>query len=480
MRRAALAMAVAAILVSLFPATVSAARVTKFEDHRVGAFCEGEVDGGFMSGFLQSSQTFGDDAFVEVWLGDALPFEDPATLTGTSGSVDADEGDPVVLSTTYDFVDSEAAPAGTGTLSVTLERVGDPIIETPDPFFSLSNHNSHTERTIQPLEGTATLTLPDDSVLEVGCGGEIVDESVFETNPHASTFANEGVFVDCFWETGDGFAFLHVEDNEFGFFGDAALLSADVDLSSVGSSGSINAEGAEASIDLVDNLTGDPYTAAATADFTPVGGLVTSFLVSEDGWQKQVEQRLSPEGSVEFSTGDTFAIDFDHCFAAAFDVHNAFNAGAGPKPGPAPSNDGPEGAIELTVGSRLQVNTTGTVNDPEMPITTCDQGIFDDLGHTVWYTLEGTGGEVTVDTAGTRFDTVLAVYVMEGDELVEIACVDDVGFEPIGATFQAAITGPTEQGVTYWIQVGGFRNPEIFGGGEAQSGRLKLEVRAGS
>ena len=426
------------------------------------------------------SEAFGPVAFADVWLGDAIPFEDPPTWSGLGDAVSVSEGDPVELSAALAFFDVDQNPTGVGSMDATMARVGDPIIESPDPFFSLSNRNSQTERTIQPLEGSATLTLPDDSVLEVGCFGEIVDERVFETDPHATTFANEGVFIDCTWETVDGFAFVHVEDNEFGFFADAGLFRADLELFSIGSSGSIDSQGTEASIELVDGLTGDPYSASATAEFTPVGGLVTSFLTSGDGHQKQVEQRLAPEGSAEFSTGDTFPIDFDHCFAATYAVHNSVNVASGPKPGPAPANDGPEGAIELTVGTRLQVNTTGTVNEAEMPITTCDQGIFDDLGHTVWYTIQGTGGEITVDTAGTRFHTVIAVYVMEGDQLVEIACVDDVNFEPIGTTFQAAISGPTEEGVTYWIQVGGFKNPEIFGGGEAQSGRLKLEVRAGS
>lgn len=480
MKRASLAMAVAAILASLVPATASAAAVTRFEDHRVGAFCEGEIDGGFVSGFLQSSEAFGGEAFIEVWLGGAVPFEDPATLTGSSGAVTADEGDPVVLSTTYDFVDAEGASAGTGTLVVTLARVGDPIVETSDPFFSLTNRVSHTERTIQPLEGEGTLTLPDASESSLFCGGEIVDESVFETNPHANTFANEGVFVDCFWETDGGFAFMHVEDNDFGPFIDAGLFTATLELfASEPGTGSIDSSGFSASFNLVDGLTGDPYTASVSGDFTPVGDPVTSFLVSQDGQQKQVEQRLAPDGSIEFSTGDTFPLDFDHCFAATFDVRNAFNGSPGPNPGPAPSNDAPGGAIELAVGTRLQVNTTGTVNPAELPITTCDQGEFDNLGHTVWYTIEGTGGEITIDTAGTRFDTVIAVYVMDGDDFVEIACVDDVSFDPIGFTFQAAISGPTEEGVTYWIQVGGFRAPEFFGDLEAESGRLKLSVTAG-
>jgi hypothetical protein len=480
MRRASLAVAVVAILVSLFPAAVNAGRVVKFDDHRVSVFCEGDVEGGFVSAFIQSSQEFGPQAQADVWLGGAVPFEDPATWSGLGDAVDVSEGDPVEASAALAFFDIDHNPTGTGSIAATLTRDGDPIVEALDPFFRLSNRNSHTERTIQPLSGSATLTLPDDSVLEVGCGGEIVDESVFETNPHAFTFANDGVFVDCTWPTEDSFAFIHIEDNEFGFFADAGLFNADLELSQTGSSGSIDASAAEASIDLQDGLTGDPYTASAAATFTPVGGPVTSFLVSQNGVQKQVQQRLSPDGSAEFSTGDTFPIDFEHCFAATYDVHLADNPASGPKPGPAPSNDGPEGAIELAVGTRLQVNTSGTANEPEVPITTCPEGEFDDLGHTVWYTVEGTGGDITVDTAGTRFDTVMAVYVMEGDELVEIACVDDVDFEPIGGSFQAAISGPTEEGVTYWIQVGGFKNPEIFGGGEAQSGRLKLEVRAGS
>jgi hypothetical protein len=199
MRRASLAMAVAAILVSMLPATVSAARVTKFDDHRVSAFCEGEVEGGFVSSQLQSSDEFGQFASADAWLGGAIPFEDPQTSSGLAEALDVSEGDPVTLSASLAFFDLDHNPTGFGSLAATLTRVGDPIIEGPDPFFSLSNLVSHTERTIQPLEGSATLTLPDDSVLEVGCGGEIVDESVFETSPHATTFANEGVFVDCFW-----------------------------------------------------------------------------------------------------------------------------------------------------------------------------------------------------------------------------------------------------------------------------------------
>jgi hypothetical protein len=57
---------------------------------------------------------------------------------------------------------------------------------------------------------------------------------------------------------------------------------------------------------------------------------------------------------------------------------------------------------------------------------------------------------VTIDTAGSDFDTALAVYADEGGELVQVACVDDV------ETLQAVVTVDTVAGVTYYIQAGGF------------------------
>jgi hypothetical protein len=466
-----MALAVAAILVAMFPAAAHAERVTRFTDHRVEAGCEAEFDGGFVSLFIRSSDEFGGIAIADVWLGDAIPFEDPATLSGSGDAVDVTSNGEIILSGALAFGDSTGEDAGDGTLVATMTRDGDPIVDTGDDF---GNRVSHTIRVLQFLEGSATLTLPDATEITIACGGEIADESVFETNPHAVTANNSGVAINCFWEFEDGFAFFFAVDDAFGFFTDAGLVTADLDIfPSSSSTGTIDESGVTASIELVDTITGDPYTAEADADFAPLGDLVTSVLTSQTARTKLVEQRLSVDGLLEFSSGDTFTMDTEACFANTFVVHDIFTGPSGPKPGPAPENDTPDGAIALSPGDRLQVNTTGAALEAEVPITTCDQGEFDDLGHTVWYTVEGTGDVITVDTAGTLFDTVMAVYVMEGDEFVEIACVDDVFFDPIGLTFQAAISGPTEIGVTYWIQVGGFRD---FFSGEAQSGRLKLSV----
>jgi hypothetical protein len=469
MKRVSMAVAMAAIVASLFPAAVSADPVVKFENHHVGAFCDGAFEGGFASTEMASDTAFGDFALADVWLDDAIPFEDPATLSGFSEAVNADEGDPVVLSATLGFVDAEGEPAGTGTLVVTLTRVGDPVTFEGDDF---GNVTSHTVAVVQFLEGSGTLTLPDETEITLSCGGEIADESVFETSPHAFTANNEGVVINCFWETDDSFAFFFAVDDAFGFFADANLSTADLELFQSGSpSGSIDATGVTASLELEDALTGDPFTADAAADFTPIGDPMTSVITSENGKTKLVEQRLSVDGTLEFSSGDSFTMDDEACFANTFKTHDIFTNPSGPKPGPTPGNDTPEGAIALEPGDHVTLNTSGTALDAEVPITTCPDGPFDDLGHTVWYTIEGTGDVITVDTAGSQFDTVLAVYVMEGGELVEIACVDDVFFDPIGLTFQAAISGPTEEGVTYWIQVGGFRQDDF-----AQSGRLKLSV----
>jgi hypothetical protein len=66
-------------------------------------------------------------------------------------------------------------------------------------------------------------------------------------------------------------------------------------------------------------------------------------------------------------------------------------------------------------------------------------------------------------------------YAMEGDEFVEIACDDDLFFEPIGMTLQVAITWQTELRSTYWIQVGGVA-PHASKPSIIDSGRLKLSV----
>ena len=91
------------------------------------------------------------------------------------------------------------------------------------------------------------------------------------------------------------------------------------------------------------------------------------------------------------------------------------------------------------------------------------------FGNPAWWRFTGTGGAITVDTAGSTFDTVLAIYTGSPGSFTEVACVDDV-FDPT-FSLQAKATVDTSAGVTYWVQAGGF-------GGD--SGRLQVQVRSGS
>jgi hypothetical protein len=228
-----------------------------------------------------------------------------------------------------------------------------------------------------------------------------------------------------------------------------------------------------ASIDLT-NEEGDPFGATASASLAPTGSPVTSTLLSADAKEKLVEQAMIADGELVFSTGDTFVIDESSCDAVIVESHLGVSGPAGPKAdGKAPPNDGPDGAIEIAPGTRFNVQTTGTSVESEEPLTTCPEGMFDVMAHTLWYAIEGTGGPITIDTAGSNIDTLIAVYVPDGDGFLEVACIDDVFGDPIGITFQAALTIETEGDQTYFVQVGGFQD---FFSGDVQFGRLRLRI----
>ena len=91
------------------------------------------------------------------------------------------------------------------------------------------------------------------------------------------------------------------------------------------------------------------------------------------------------------------------------------------------------------------------------------------FAHTAWWTFTGTGGDVTVDSAGSDFDTIIGVYVRDGDAFEQVGCVDDV-FDPDTeeGSLQSRVTVATIAGQTYYIQAGGF-------GDSAGTLRLRLE-----
>ena len=462
------------LLAMLLPATVAAEPAVRFEDHHIGFFCEQEIDGGFVSAHIDVG-TFGSFGGAEVWLDPALPFEEPPTLFGGSEDVTliATAGG-FELSASFTVFDANNEELGTGTIEATLTPSGPIQVFDNDRF---GNRITLVEGTFQPMDASGTLTLPEAGTLEFGpCGGDETFIKALETNPHAFAIHNAGIAMNCFWDVEGSFAGLFAIDDSFGEFADAFLDAPDFDLFTATFSGlEFNTEAMSVAFDLFDPVSGDSASAAAEASLTPLGDPVSSVIQTSTSRDKVLEQRLSATGSLDFSTGASFEIDDGACFTNTFDSHQVNSGPSGPRPGGrAPLNDTSDGAISLSVGDQTTTKTGGAAIEPELQTTTCEAGEEDKFGRTVWYTLEGTGGDVTFDTAGSNFDTVLVVYVLEGDELVEIACVDDVFFDPIGLSFQASITGPTAEGATYYVQVGGFDARDR--GGDVEFGVLKIHV----
>jgi hypothetical protein len=473
--RPRLAAAVSALLLAtILPATVTAEPALRFEDHHIGFFCEREIDDGFVAAHIDVSSAFGDFGGAEAWLGDVLPFEDPPTLSGGTEDVTVTAtADGFELSVSFVVFDADGNDLGIGAIDATLTGIGDPEPLTGERF---GNRNTFVEGTFQPMDVTATLTLPTIGELELSCPGDETIVKVLETNPHTFVISNAGIVVDCHWDDGDTFAGFFAISDSFGSFVDAFIVTPDDEFFSTGATSlDLTTSAVSAVVEIANPATEELGEATADASLSPMGDPVSSVIETSTSRDKVTEQRLSVDGELAFSTGHAFAMNDDACFANTFDSHQVNSGPAGPKPGGrAPVNDTPDGALPLDVGSQVNAQTGGAAIEPELIPATCPDGESDKMGRTLWYTVEGTGDEITIDTAGSNFDTVLAVYVLEGEELVEIACIDDVFFDPIGLTFQASITGPTEEGVTYYVQIGGFDSRDR--GGNVEFGRLRITV----
>jgi hypothetical protein len=104
------------------------------------------------------------------------------------------------------------------------------------------------------------------------------------------------------------------------------------------------------------------------------------------------------------------------------------------------------------------------IGNGQTPFTTVDattDGLSPcgDLGSDIWYGyVAREGGFISIDTCGSDFDTVVAVYngcnCPPGTLLV---CNDDAIDGPCAGTLQSAVQLPVVAGNCYTIQVGGFR-----------------------
>lgn len=118
---------------------------------------------------------------------------------------------------------------------------------------------------------------------------------------------------------------------------------------------------------------------------------------------------------------------------------------------PAPANDTFPGTT-VSTGQQTVTTTGATVQSGEPVAFTCD-GLSVTVGRTAWYTITpAAASQVTLSTAGSGFDTVLAVYTGNAvNALTQVGCNDD-----IAADTTSQMQFNAQAGVSYRMQVGGY------------------------
>jgi hypothetical protein len=467
--RALLTLAASAGLAAsmLLPGGALAGAAQKASDHYVEVFCDSLTgsDGTAFFG-VTISDVNGVSGGLDVFGPNAAPFDPPIFTTDPEAVVTAAYSGGV-FSASIPVLDGNGDPAGAAQLSATLESGGEP--QPIDDNFKDGNHNFRSSGTFQPLAiTTGSLILPDGSTFVLDnehCGADHVDITFFGNNPASAVQQFDGKNISCDLVVGGqvvGNLFVDVDSDRSIAFIDAFLFDAGLDAST---ETPITNGAASASLTYVDINTGASVgsgaislTLAATGErfsYTLNGG---TQLVRVNGEVYDVTGTLTAPGFAPF--------DLSSCVLADFTSKRIVRPAHAPKPtGKAPANDLPSAAPKVRVKTTLTENTKNAALDMEAPYDCLT--FIDDSGaeqpvpviKTVWFAIDGTGSNVTFDTAGSGFDTVVAVYTKATDGSyvpVPGACVDDVPVQPLGRTLQAAVTFGAAAGTTYYVQIGGF------------------------
>jgi hypothetical protein len=453
MRRIRAVLAATALLTLALPVSAQAGSLVRESDTRINLSCEDVTAGNaHLFLFAETSDTFGSFTDLAIWTGglsgdpDAVVDTSTIVLTPTGGSG------------TAALVDLDGHQAGTATLSATFAPSG-----PAEPYEFTDRDGNHTfriEGVFQPMSVTGTLAVnmahgPDPSFSLGSCSAGVDIFSLTNTDPTTFVSHDQQVSLNCSWQLDDGFVELFAVSDRFGTFSDLTIVDRRNDLSGFAEP-VLSATSFVADYEVIDTETGDPAgTASASATLTQTGERITirdrsgNFKFNASGFA------LAVDGSLTIDAGrlsETLPMDDASCEASDLRVQEIVGKVSGPKL----KNDAPAGAIALAIGATVEVKTGGTALDPEEPCTFEDFGGVP-FGHTAWWTFTGTGADVTIDTAGSDFDTVVGVYVLSGGSFQQVGCVDDV-FDPDTeeGSLQAAITVATIAGQTYYIQAGGF------------------------
>jgi hypothetical protein len=465
MRRVLTLLVALPLLAALFPTAALGAPPERFTDTQTIVVCEPLVDDdGIVFTFVQVSERFGSFAALAFFAPGTSPETDPPTLISTDAVVTLSP-DGTALTVIYDLVEFDPTTeppfgdfVGTALLDVTLTPIGEP--EAFSDRFRDGNRWVTIEGTRQLLAVEGDLTLPGDVVFDAsGCNAFTETITVFATNPAAFIQRFDETSLSCHWETAAGTVDLFAFSD--GFFAFSDLFVVDTSGEYFGSTEAVlttTEYSAEFQLfDATDPQPEEPLGSASAAATLTATGERIRFIDRQPFFMfKFIGEVLSVDGELTLETpagAQMLTMDDESCTAQTGRVMFQEVSPAGPKA----KNDTPESAEPLDIGDSVRVSTVGLALEPEAPCTaTFPDGVTVEVpfGSTAWWTFVGTGEEVTIDTAGSNFDTVVGVYVLEDGELVQVACVDDV-FEP-EFSLQARVTIDTEPGVTYYIQAGGF------------------------
>ncbi len=375
----------------------------------------------------------------------APDFTQPSQLTVTgdtvSGTIPMLHYGPVGLT-----------PAGDAELALTLTPAGEPeqIRETTKPN---SNETSRTVGTVQPLSVTGTVTAIGRTVDDLsGCEAERIELTTRATNPDSIVSGIRGGRThDAHCTVGrlgsvsfavDGkdvvgaFAVSTAQSYIEGEILDASWRPPVLS----GTFRTLDDEGREIGTSTARVVRGEQIDEFTTVD--TLGPFRRMYSVTA----------YEADGTLQLPGGDTRAMN---CQLLLVTGHAALHTPSGPEP----ANDSPTTATPLGIGAVIEQPTGGAREDAEVGSWCGELGFT----NTVWYAVTGTGDPLRFDTAGSNFDTLVAVYAGSPDDLVELACRNDNR-----TTRLASVTWPTEAGTVYLVQVGG---------SEGQSGRLSVSLQ---
>ncbi len=431
----------------------------------------------------------GTTASLEVSWADGNAFDSALTLR-EDGVIVAQEN-PSLTSATWDgsvlrgdmvLLDTRPGPGDgsiTAAFELALDAAGEPTTETS----RWRDGNATVRETVvdRPLavtgttltvtQGSRQLTFPLD-----GCTGAATTTLTVTSWPDTVVSTDPpDLRAECEAVNGDGDLLLLGLSSLDGPGVDVAVVSGDrVVWGSHPIDFSRPPQPVRATVELVtEGSEGElPPAGTAVVDLTSEKvGQTRTTLVYQGGRDRLSTTAYRLAGTV---TVDELApFEIAGCEGSVTTAHDRTSSPAGPGAGgPAPANDAPETAAPLRLGATaVNAQTRGAVEDLEAPMS-CEAESEDGLltpGHSLWYRLPGTGAPVTFDPSGSSFNTVLAVYRLEGEELVEVACVDDAFGVP-DPTTQPPVTVDTVAGATYVVQAAGFAQ---------QFGRLRLAAAPG-